>query len=427
MFCGSALRTDYTFSAYATGGLETQLQTSLFVVAGYLTVRLIEDAAWRPGPLVGLSLIFAAALLTRLDLAICVAVFGVAAAVGLFRERVPTASKLARTSALCLPAISVLEAWLLWKVSYYGSVLPNTYYVKVSSGTSLIRGLTYLWLFVFSYWLTPFIIILLWRMKDVVSRAGVGLWLSLVLVSLWCLYIVKVGGDFMEFRQLVPILPFVMILVVWLMFACVQQRELRAALAITMLLASVNHAVMFETTREIGSIRELSGYMADSAPGWPAVGRTLARLFPKEKGVVTLAATPVGAIPYYSSLPTIDMHGLNDAWVARHGRINGSVPGHQRLATLDYLLSRGTNLVIGHPLVAPLGAAHKSRYELEDLEAFRIPLEGVSPQMVPENARVIEIPIGVGSKIDVLYLVQSPVVDAVIEAEALKTYPVVAR
>jgi hypothetical protein len=134
-------------------------------------VRLIEEAAWRPGPLIGLSLIFAAALLTRLDSAICVVVFGVAAAVSLFRERAPIASKVARTSALCLPAISVLGAWLSWKISYYGSVLPNTYYVKVSSGTSLIRGLIYLWLFAFSYWMTPFVIILLCRMKDFVSRA----------------------------------------------------------------------------------------------------------------------------------------------------------------------------------------------------------------------------------------------------------------
>ena len=39
------LGTNYTFSSYMTGGLETQLQTFLIVLATYFTFRIREDPA----------------------------------------------------------------------------------------------------------------------------------------------------------------------------------------------------------------------------------------------------------------------------------------------------------------------------------------------------------------------------------------------
>jgi arabinofuranosyltransferase len=343
----------------------------------------------------------------------------------LFRQRIPISHKFSQMCFLALPGVVIVGSWLVWKLIYYGNILPNTFYVKISSPTSYLYGLYYILMFGLSYWLVPFWLLGLLGMRRLLIFGGLSLRIIVSILIAWCLYVVSVGGDFMEFRFLVPVLPFLMIVIAWLIFDYVEQREVRFALAATMLLASVHHAMSFETTRHIGSIEELSRYMEDPASSWPSVGRALAKLFPNRETTVTLAATPAGAIPYYSSLPTIDMHGLNDKWVARHGKMNVPIPGHQRLATLEYLLSRGTNLVIGQPLLAPRGDHYKSKYELVDLERFAIPVGDISSDMLPTGARVIEIPIDSNHKVDVLYLVQSPVVDAVIKAHSLQTYPVV--
>ena len=42
------LGTNYTFSSYATGGMETQLQTCLFVASVYLVIKSIEAEAQDP-------------------------------------------------------------------------------------------------------------------------------------------------------------------------------------------------------------------------------------------------------------------------------------------------------------------------------------------------------------------------------------------
>jgi hypothetical protein len=72
-----------------------------------------------------------------------------------------------------------------------------------------------------------------------------------------------------------------------------------------------------------------------------------------------VALQPVGAIPYYSELRTVDQLGLNDPEVAAHGlRADPGHPrpGHQRRASLEYLERRGVNFVIGHPILVPLDA-----------------------------------------------------------------------
>jgi hypothetical protein len=68
------LGTNYTFSAYATGGLETQLHT--FLLLGVLALALRSVAPTLPalGDAIGISLLSAAALMTRMDSALFLAV-----------------------------------------------------------------------------------------------------------------------------------------------------------------------------------------------------------------------------------------------------------------------------------------------------------------------------------------------------------------
>ena len=68
--------TNYSFSRYATGGLETQMQCCLCLAATYLALRTVRDGPASRGVLVLSSVLAAAALMTRLGDPPCQALAG---------------------------------------------------------------------------------------------------------------------------------------------------------------------------------------------------------------------------------------------------------------------------------------------------------------------------------------------------------------
>jgi hypothetical protein len=241
-------------------------------------------------------------------------------------------------------------------------------------------------------------------------------------VLLWLAYTAAVGGDFMEFRFLVVALPPAFVLLTWLIAGCFARTAVRVALIALVLCGSLHHALTFRSVRGVSSIGELRSYLEEPSKNWDGVGRALARLFARDSGVM-IATTAAGAVPYYSGLATVDMFGLNDRWIARHGDVIGPVAGHQRMAPFDYLLERGVNLVIGHPQVERRDRLWRTAYPLEALRRFRV--VDVPPERIPPESQVIEIPIDEGYKLTVLYLVRHATIDSVIRTERLRTFRVV--
>jgi hypothetical protein len=231
----------------------------------------------------------------------------------------------------------------------------------------------------------------------------------------------RVGGDFMEYRFIVPVLPFVFILASGTLRA-LRSRTIETALVTMLLLCSLFHAVTFRGTPGVESVPKLRDYISGESGHWELAGKVLSELFPD--GGVTIAATAAGAIPYYSKLPAVDMLGMNDAWIARNGAIIGPRAGHRRAATLAYLNERGVNLVIGHPLVEAVDAEPVSpNYSIADLKRMFM-VQNVSADQVPGEAKILEIPLDAEHKITVLYLNGNARVDAVIEAKKLATSPI---
>ncbi len=190
---------------------------------------------------------------------------------------------------------------------------------------------------------------------------------SCVVVAASWAYVVGCGGDFMEFRFLVPSLPALSLLLAFLLVDHPRRARLRgsaplAAAGLALLAAaSALHAHRFVDTTDdhaldsVHRLRTFYGVYPDE--GWTrlgaALGRQLGDLDPR------IALTAVGAIPYYSRLDTVDVHGLNDREIARRGLLVASEfrrPGHQRYATVEQLRSRGVHLVFGHPTELPLVA-----------------------------------------------------------------------
>lgn len=382
------LATNYTFTAYATGGLETQLQ-ALLVTAG---AWCCERARHEQRGFVALSVLAAAAFLTRMDSALPFAWLVLAAG-----WRAPRRSR----ALLVLPGLFIALAWLGWKWSYYGQILPNTFAAKAQGG-SLVRGASYVGLFFTAYMLWPHVALILARARE--RRV----WLAIL--TSWLAYVALVGGDFMELRFIVPVMP--------LLFVCVacalrklESRALAGALVALPILFSAIHAHSFVGTSDVESVDSLRDHV--ESEGWRAMGVRLREILGRANA--TIATTAAGAIPYESRLKTVDMLGLTDPWVAHHGRTFSETPGHFRVAPLRYLVERRVDLVLGHP-------ADRRPFDRAQLRSLLLD-PAADSSLLPEDARVVHIPVG-SRHLTALYLRRTRLVDealarAGIDLEAL--------
>jgi arabinofuranosyltransferase len=418
------LGTNYTFSAYATGGLETQLQTALLTGCVFLCFRILKATSPSARSLLGLSLLYSAAILTRMDSLIFVFVLSLVLLKHIWWGDFDNKERMLSTSLLLLPMFLVIGSWLVWKQAYYGDILPNSYHVKVGGGSSIIRGVMYEYHFIRSYWLFAFIFLGLAFTHKFIEHRSRELFTVMTIIALWAMYTVKVGGDFMEFRFWVPILPLVFILISWMVWCLIHQKEVRVGLVALAIGGAIFHMVRYETVQEIGSIDELKRYIESPRDNWPGIGRTLGQLFDEQDGNVAIAVTPAGAIPYYSRLKTVDMLGINDKYVARNGVDVSEIPGHRRVAPIEYLVASGVNIVVGHPR---MHTRDESGPTYNVALARELLWYQFAESALPEGARFVEIPIGEHYILPVLYLVESPLVNDVIQARNLATHPVLRR
>ena len=373
------LATNYSVSCYATGGLETVLQAALILGA----LRCVD----RP---LALSLLALAGALTRLDTAAALLPIG---AVALYRTRWRPPA-LAR---LILPVTVGLGAYVAWKISYYGAVLPNTFFAKV--GGFRWTGLLFVGRFFHWYLLWPALLLALPR-----ARAAA---LPLAVLACWTLYVVRVGGDFMEFRFMVPVAAPLMAVIAAGLVRWGPRLAVPAAVALVA--ASFWHARHFtgitqdRTLDSIDALATLYGRFPDR--DWEAVGRAVGEDL---AGLdVLIALQPVGAIPYYSRVRTLDMWGLNDAEVARHGApvpSDYARPGHRRSATLRQLEDRFVQLVFAEPLLIRPGTLRSAAPEhLAQLNAF---VQGARlyADPLPKELALVALPIDENRSLVALYL-----------------------
>jgi hypothetical protein len=351
--------TNLSVASFATGGLETMLQTALWSLSLYVLFKM--ERAISAKSLLALSLLLAAAVLTRLDSAVPGFLITMAVVIALAKRRYPLRYYL----WFALPFALIVGTWFAWKLSYYGSILPNTYFSRMGSEFEFNRnGFVYLFRFFHWYLIWPFLVLgaLAWLIKrDHLDRKILYLVLHIVI---WCVYVIAVGGDFMEFRFMVPILPLLFIVLSYLVYYSLGKRLARyslvASVASLMILmfASYRHARTFDGVTEdraLDSIPALATFYGLYPDGdWARVGKRLGEELRGTNAILAMDA--VGAIPYYSRIETVDLWGLNDRYVARHGdRLAESYrrPSHSRRAPLSYLRKRGVNLIVGHPTLVP--------------------------------------------------------------------------
>jgi arabinofuranosyltransferase len=432
-----ALLANMTFLTYATGGLETMQQTLLVISVAALLLpapgtfgTLGGDdgsAAWRTRRIAA-GLVAGVAVLTRMDSAVLITTWVVVHLLGQWRKAPEKSGRLrgVGVSALQigLPAAALIVPWLAWKLAYYGNLLPNTFYAK-SAGNPVIPplyGIFYLVSFFLSYGAFLLIGRFLRRRSELFAVPGVAQ--ALAVVPVWFLYICAVGGDFMEFRFMVPVMPLLAMVSAFLLDRFVNVRTQFALVAVLLLFSVAHRPAPTIIPYPVLTFTELNHWPNDATTTWKGKGELLAREFPggpDVPGQPILAVAPLGVLPYYADLPTIDMLGLTDPYIARNGHpIEPYYPGHVRMSPVDYLVERGANLVIGQPgATAP--EPGRSAYRLSEL-TFVYPSADLRD--LPEDTRVIEVPQIDGQVWLIIYLAPNELVDEAIERNGWATYPV---
>ena len=239
--------------------------------------------------------------------------------------------------------IGMLAAFVLGqtllRLWYYGELLPNTYYLKVTGAPTLLvifRGayvfVKFLWNFNLNLFLLPFIVILVKREKST-------LFLAWVLAAM-CAYSVYVGGDAWESkgganRFISTALPLFFVLFAYslelirqaLLAHQLPADELRPSLQLRRWATWLSHAavlgfafvglVNFNTLLDISSLRFwLLRERHNFVPGserYVRISAVINRITTEDASVAVVTA---GIIPYFAERPTLDLMGKCDKVVA---------------------------------------------------------------------------------------------------------------
>lgn len=237
----------------------------------------------------------------------------------------------ARAGLLVGAAIAV--PWLAWKLSYYGDILPNTFYAKTGpAGLLLGNGIAYTAGFAAWHAWPPAAAALSCR-----GRLGpLAVPLAFILVH-WAA-VTATGGDWMPlYRLLVPTIPAAAVL--GGAFAGVgcpgRSRGPRTAAALTALFALAAAAPGVPQYETLRRERVMVGAFAQ-------VGRTFGAMLPA--GTV-IGCGSTGAIGFHSGLPIVDILGLTEPEIARRGTIASRQPGHMK-SLGRHVLDRSPDLLL---------------------------------------------------------------------------------
>jgi arabinofuranosyltransferase len=396
----AALAMSAPFAAWTFSGLETPLFTALFTLSLALLARDARKPQLRTSLQAGLSV--ALCVLCRPEGATLIVIGSVAICLpaGGWPEK-----RWRRLLAWLSPIAVLVGGYELFRLRYFGYPLPNTFYVKTSGEGLWQRGLGYLgfagsefgWLLValcalsFAYSLLSEL-----RRHDAPGSRSrrVLLLCTSVATVVHLLYVARVGGDFLDlYRFLVPLLPAAFCVATQVAYRLFLLTAGPARFAVPLLGACVllvhgrNQMAMSREARQVSASSRAAlrleplGWTRLYARRWRGIGRWLARVRVERDSTAVGAA---GALPFHAELPNLDLFGLNDLEIARHGRIIGNRPGHQRFATADYLLARKPTFIFMNPESTPL-TSQRLRYDRYWLSQGYLPIEiRVDPELCSE-------------------------------------------
>ena len=404
----------WSFNQWYFSGMETPL-VSVFIILAVCSFSLDPERARWAQILSGVCL--AALVMTRPDGVVVLLALVLCHALLHWRSIAIAHRWRPVLAPLVVPMVLILVPFTLWRVGYYGSFYPNTYYAKVAYLSFYSRGWDYLRTYLEVYQLAPYLPLVVLGALAAQGEARRYLWGSLAATLFAFFYVVRLGGDFMEWRFLTPVSG-VLYPAVVIGAACLAERILRArrglrpglprlAAALAAILASCSLAYSTHEASKAAqdtvvpgqeTIALLARYGDPRQYNWRAVGQLLDEVLPPG---VNIATTSAGIIPYYCDRHTLDLHGMNDPIIAR-GAVdpgNRERMGHEHwLQDYDEMRRRGVDIYLNwaDPKNDAISRATRPRRDFE-LVSARLP-----------DARYIEFLILDHAAIDMRGLRQDP-------------------
>ncbi len=336
--------------SWATSGLETTLFTLLVTATVVAAIEARSERHW-----IAVGVLGALSTLTRPEGALVYALAWASAGIGAGPGR---AGRWLRAAA---PGVLLLGPWLLWKLQFYGELLPNTFYAKDADDAQWARGWAFVRLYFGIYWaLIPGLVVALaWPFRRGPGGEGwAGARAPLLLgalVAAWVLHVLKVGGDFMFARFLLPITPLLLLALERGLSALPTRAGHAGGLA---LLAGLGLAVQPAGLLDIegidGVVEERSWYPTVALTEASRQGEVLRGLFADTDTRVVFYGTQA-MLMYYGDVPyALEGHvGLTDHELARLDNVPGSRVGHGKKATLEYLRQRNIDLALDFRIEMP--------------------------------------------------------------------------
>jgi len=243
----------------------------------------------------------------------------------------------ARRWQLLALALGPLAAWQAFRIAYFGRLVPITYSVKkLDLLVDLRLGLEYL---AESSAATGLVLALALGLVALSrpTRANDPILRSATLAaSLFALYVVYVGGDFLPLaRFFLPILPLALLAGCEGFLALFQPTRAVAALALL-------GALGFESLQHAQRPFLLATHLG-SEPRWLALGSAIAKAVPPDTRV---ALAPIGCFKWSSRLYVIDMLGLTNTHIATvEPDPNITIKGHTRYDA-EWVLAQEPDMII---------------------------------------------------------------------------------
>jgi hypothetical protein len=240
-----------------------------------------------------------------------------------------------------------LLPFAVFKLAYYGSLLPNPYYAKSGVGLEYIAsGLEYTWYFLRTIGVYGVILVVPLAALALIKSHWTQYRLLYLYVFLYTAYIIWVGGDVLKvyrfFVPVVPILCFLFVVSAVELLATVRQK--RQAYAITLLVAGSFSVGSYFLARDHvktywAAEQQITGKM-----------HFISTMLKKHMGNnFSVAASTIGMVGYQLlGYRIIDMLGLTDASIARNPEtISGMASSwKERRFNSRYLLEQQPDFVL---------------------------------------------------------------------------------
>lgn len=350
------------FVHWTMSGMETVFFGFLLITGVYHFALYLDEKKF-PNIFIAALVLFLATL-TRPEGFI---IFGILCGIGFLRWAIHRNYSFLHLLLFGVTYLIPFGVYLLWKYTYFGDILPNTYYAKTGGGIyQCIRGCIYVGYFSFHY-ILPFLLVFalyLWEdlpfmkkglgIKSFIQNftANTGVFTATMILLVYGLYLIYTGGDYMAmYRFVVPVLPFLhllMGLLFYLIYKKIEDQKSKRQAAIGVLIfvffANLIHSLPIAPYLYKKSEFQHGNYLGVKIERWHTGRlRTIGKFFQSyhKSYNESLATGAIGAISYLADMKIYGMHGLVDPVIAhkkrgREKKLGLGYPGHEK-GDIEYI------------------------------------------------------------------------------------------